>query len=186
MTKETPHCQTVSLPVSSEARCTCSSTRRPWKPLSLTVTIAASNGWDKNYSSITASITINFYDTDFDDGIRTSSMTQSMMVMLVDGDTQEEEIQPVQPSSVGVLTLTVNGVAVGTYNGTATTINIPASESSSTIDGDTIVSTNNVLKVAVGIKGASLAYVSASHSINLAQGGYAYSAVLPYASQTND
>ena len=135
---------------------------------------------------VTASITINFYDTDFDDGIRTSSMTQSMMVMLVDGDTQEEEIQPVQPSSVGVLTLTVNGITIGTYNGTATTINIPASESSSTIDGDTIVSENNVLKVAAGIKGASLTYVSASHSINLAQGGYAYSAVLPYASPTND
>ena len=133
---------------------------------------------------VTASITINFYDDDYDDGIRTYSVTQSMMVMLIDGDIPEEENQPVTPSTIGTLTLTMNGVAIGTYNGTPTTIEIPAYEGSGTVlvDGDTIVSENNVLKVAAGIKGASLTYDSAGHSINLAQGSYAYSAILPYAS----
>lgn len=136
---------------------------------------------------VTASTTINFYDDDYDDGTRTYSITQSMTVMLVDGDTPEEESQEVAPSTMGVLTLTMGGTTLGTYNGTSTTINIPASEGGGTmlVDGDTIVSENNVLSVAVGIKGASLSYDSAGHSISLAQGDYAYSAVLPYASLTN-
>ena len=135
---------------------------------------------------VTADILINFYDDDYDDGIRTYSMTQSMMVMLVDGDIPEEGSQPVTPPSFGVLTLTMNGVTIGTYNGTSTTIEIPAYEGGTVlVDNDTIVSENNVLKVANGIKGASLGYDSAGHSINLAQGDYSYSAIIPYASPTN-
>ena len=135
---------------------------------------------------VTADILINFYDDDYDDGIRTYSMTQSMMVMLVDGDIPEEGSQPVTPPSFGVLTLTMNGVTIGTYNGTSTTIEIPAYEGGTVlVDNDTIVSENNVLKVANGIKGASLEYDSAGHSINLAQGDYSYSAIIPYASPTN-
>lgn len=135
---------------------------------------------------VTADILINFYDDDYDDGIRTYSMTQSMMVMLVDGDISEEGSQPVTPPSFGVLTLTMNGVTIGTYNGTSTTIEIPAYEGGTVlVDNDTIVSENNVLKVANGIKGASLGYDSAGHSINLAQGDYSYSAIIPYASPTN-
>lgn len=133
---------------------------------------------------VTASTLINFYDDDYDDGIRSYSLTQSMMVMLVDGDVQQEGSQDVTPVTIGALTLTMNDVVIGTYNGTATTISIPAYEGSGTVlvDGDTIVSESNMLRVAAGIKGASFDYDSASHSINLSQGGYAYSAILPYAS----
>jgi hypothetical protein len=135
---------------------------------------------------VTADILINFYDDDYDDGIRTYSVTQSMMVMLVDGDIPEEGSQDVTPPSFGVLTLTMNGVTIGTYNGTSTTIEIPAYEGGTVlVDGDTIVSENNVLRVANGIKGASLEYDGAGHSINLAQGSYSYSAIIPYASPTN-
>lgn len=136
---------------------------------------------------VTADILINFYDDDYDDGIRTYSETRSMMVMLVDGDTQEEETQPVPPTAIGTLTLTMNGSTLGSYSGTSTTIDIPASGGGGTVlvDGDTIVSEDNVLRVANGIKGASLEYDSAGHSISLAQGDYAYSAVIPYASPTN-
>lgn len=136
---------------------------------------------------VMASATINFYDDDYDDGIRTYCMTQSMMVMLVDGDIPEEESQPVVPQSIGMLTLTMNGVSIGSYNGTPTTIDIPAYEGGGTVlvDNDTIVSENNVLRVANGIKGLSFEYDSAGHSINLAQGDYSYSEIIPYASPTN-
>lgn len=136
---------------------------------------------------VTASTLINFYDDDYDDGIRTYSTTQSMNVMLVDGDIPEEGGQDVAPSSIGTLTLTMNGVTIGTYNGTPTTIDIPTHEGGGPVlvDNDTIVSENGMLRVANGIKGVSLEYDNASHSINLAQGDYAYSATIPYASPTN-
>ena len=135
---------------------------------------------------VTADILINFYDDDYDDGIRTYCVTQSMMVMLVDGDTPEDESHDVTPSTIGTLTLTMNEVVIGSYNGTATTIDIPAYEGGGTVlvDGDTIVSESNMLRVAVGIKGVSLEYDSASHGINLAQGNYASSAIIPYAGLT--
>lgn len=137
---------------------------------------------------VTADMLINFYDDEYDDGIRTYSLTQSMVVMLVDGDIPEDESQPVTPSTIGTLTLTSNGDTLGTYDGTTTTIDIPAYEGGGTVlvDNDTIVSESNMLMVAVGIKGASLYYDGASHSINLAQGSYAYQAVIPYASLTNE
>lgn len=136
---------------------------------------------------VTANITINFYDDDYDDGIRTYNTTQSMMVMLIDGDIPEDDTQPVTPSTIGTLTLTMNGETIGSYNGTSTTIDIITSGGGGTVlvDGDTIVSENNVLMVANGIKGASLEYDSAGHSISLTQGDYAYSAVIPYASSMN-
>lgn len=135
---------------------------------------------------VTADILINFYDDNYDDGIRTCCVTQSMMVMLVDGDTPEDESHGVTPPSIGTLTLTMDGVVIGSYNGTATTIDIPAYEGGGTVlvDDDTIVSENNVLKCAVGIKGASLTYDSVGHSVNLTQGNYAYSAIIPYAGLT--
>lgn len=136
---------------------------------------------------VTADMLINFYDDEYDDGIRTYCMTQSMMVMLVDGDIPEDGSQPVVPQSIGMLTLTMNGVSIGSYNGTPTTIDIPAYEGGGTVlvDNDTIVSENNVLRVANGIKGLSFEYDSAGHSINLAQGDYSYSEIIPYASPTN-
>ena len=136
---------------------------------------------------VTASILINFYDDDYDEGIRSYSTTQSMMVMLIDGDIPEDQSQHVTPPLIGALTLTMNGEVIGSYNGTPTTINIPLYEGGGTVlvDNDTIISTNNVLKVAVGIKGVSLKYKKSNHSINLTQGRYAYSAILPYASLTD-
>ena len=136
---------------------------------------------------VTASILINFYDDDYDDGIRSYNTTQSMMVMLVDGDIPEEQSQHVAPPSIGALTLTMNGEVIGSYNGTPTTINIPLYEGGGAVlvDNDTIVSENNVLKVAAGIKGESFEYDSAGHSINLAQGNYSYSAIIPYAGPMN-
>lgn len=137
---------------------------------------------------VTADILINFYDDEYDDGIRTYSLTQSLVVMLVDGDIPEEGSQPVTPSTIGPLTLTMNGDTLGTYNGTTTTIDIPAYEGGGTVlvDNDTIISDGGVLKVAIGIKGVSFGYDNESHSINFVQGNYSYSAVLPYADLTND
>ena len=138
---------------------------------------------------VTADMLINFYDDEYDDGIRTYSLTQSLVVMLVDGDIPEDESQPVTPpSTIGVLTLTMSGHTLGTYNGTTTTIDIPANEGGGTVlvDNDTIISDGGVLKVAIGIKGVSFGYDNESHSINFEQGIYSYSAVLPYADLTND
>lgn len=137
---------------------------------------------------VTADMLINFYDDEYDDGIRTYSLTQSLVVMLVDGDTPEDGSQPVTPSTIGPLTLTMNGNTLGTYNGTTTTIDIPAYEGGGTVlvDNDTIISDGGVLKVAIGIKGVSFGYDNESHSINFEQGIYSYSAVLPYADLTND
>lgn len=138
---------------------------------------------------VTADMLINFYDDEYDDGIRTYSLTQSLVIMLVDGDIPEDGIQPVTPpSTIGVLTLTMNGDTLGNYDGTTTTIDIPANEGGGTVlvDNDTIISDGGVLKVAIGIKGVSFGYDNASHSINFEQGNYSYSAVLPYADLTND
>lgn len=137
---------------------------------------------------ITASGVVNFTASGYPGGVRTSTFTQSTNIMLVDGDAGGETPDIPVPQSIGTLTVTMGGTTLGTYNGTATTIDIPESSGGGTsfiVDNDTIVSDSSVLRVAVGIKGASFSYDPASHSVLLSQGSYNYAASIPYASQTN-
>lgn len=137
---------------------------------------------------ITSSGVVNFTASGYPGGVRTSTFTQSTNIMLVDGDAGGETPDvPVTPS-IGTLTITMGSSTLGTYNGTTTTIDIPEYGGGGTsfiVDNDTIVSDSSVLRVAVGIKGASFSYDPASHSVLLSQGSYNYAASIPYASQSN-
>lgn len=137
---------------------------------------------------ITASGVVNFTASGYPGGVRTSTFTQSTNIMLVDGDAGGETPDIPVPQSIGTLTITMGSSTLGTYNGTTTTIDIPEYGGGGTsfiVDNDTIVSDSSVLRVAVGIKGASFSYDPASHSVLLSQGSYNYAASIPYASQTN-
>lgn len=136
---------------------------------------------------ITASGVVNFTASGYPGGVRTSTFTQSTNIMLVDGDAGGETPDVPVPQSIGTLTITMGSSTLGTYNGTTTTIDIPESGGGSSfiVDNDTIVSDSSVLRVAVGIKGASFSYDPASHSVLLSQGSYNYAASIPYASQSN-
>lgn len=137
---------------------------------------------------ITASGVVNFTASGYPGGVRTSTFTQSTNIMLVDGDAGGETPDIPVPQSIGTLTITMGSSTLGTYNGTTTTIDIPeygGGDTSFIVDNDTIVSDSSVLRVAVGIKGASFSYDPASHSVLLSQGSYNYAASIPYASQTN-
>lgn len=137
---------------------------------------------------ITASGVVNFTASGYPGGVRTSTFTQSTNIMLVDGDAGGETPDIPVPQSIGTLTITMGSSTLGTYNGTTTTIDIPEYGGGGTsfiVDNDTIVSDSSVLRVAVGIKGASFSYDPASHSVLLSQGSYNYAASIPYASQSN-
>lgn len=137
---------------------------------------------------ITASGVVNFTASGYPGGVRTSTFTQSTNIMLVDGDAGGETPDVPVPPSIGTLTITMGSSTLGTYNGTTTTIDIPEYGGGGTsfiVDNDTIVSDSSVLRVAVGIKGASFSYDPASHSVLLSQGSYNYAASIPYASQSN-